>query len=275
MNLESACSCTNLSNAAIWSCGFSAPLMLSIRRSSSEPTVTVKFGQGCCANKGAGTIHRVTRMKAQKRWYMETSPLGRNLGFGSPPQSRHEPWDGLPIGLILRAILVQQGTLFKPCEDLIQQDVQNSQQKNRQGAGQERRAQEHEHVEQVARVTHATVYACAHDAPQAMLGVNLRQARQAPAAERAARLDFQPGAEEKQNSTHRPGQRIALQAPCEKPVAREKEAHCKSQPNRQCHPQRATAHSSPVMDGGVKQAPEEGNPDKQDETRESQQIDDP
>src|SRR5438094_7937805 len=52
MNLESGCAWVNLSSAAIWSSGFSAPLMVNISWSSGVLTTTERLGQGVWAAKG-------------------------------------------------------------------------------------------------------------------------------------------------------------------------------------------------------------------------------
>ena len=98
---------------------------------------------------------------------MKTSRSGRNPGFGRPPEMRHEPWDRTPIVFVWGSVLVQEFALLKRCENLIHQDVQKCQQKNWSGSGQESHAQDHQHVEQVARMAYAPINPRANHSAQA------------------------------------------------------------------------------------------------------------
>src|SRR5271157_334159 len=145
MNLESAWSLANLSRASSCSFGLSAPLMASIKVSSSVPTATENLGQGCWAKRGKVTIPMASMRKAQERLCIETSRSGRNPYFGCPPEMRREPWDRPPIIFVLGTVWVQEFALLKRCEDVIQQDAQKCQQKNHLRPGQESHAQDHQH----------------------------------------------------------------------------------------------------------------------------------
>ncbi len=68
--------------------------------------------------------------------------------------------------------------------------------------GQESHAQDHQHVEQVARMAYARVNPRANHSAQAMLRVQFRQAHQAPPAEGVPRLHFEPACHKKKNAAH-------------------------------------------------------------------------
>src|SRR5579862_6365710 len=138
-----------------------------------------KLGQGCWAQSGIASTLMAARRKTQMRLSISTSRSGRNRGCGCPLEAREEPWDRPPIVFELGAVLVQEFALLKRCENLIQQDVQKCQQKNRLGSGEERHAQNHEHVEQVAGVPNASIDSRPYDSAQAMLRVQFGQTHKA------------------------------------------------------------------------------------------------
>ena len=168
---------------------------------------------------------------------MKTSRSGRNPGFGCPPEVRHEPWDRLPVVFVLGSVLVQEFALLKRCENLIQQDVQKCQQKNCRRPGQESHAQDHQHVEQVARMAHAPVNPRANHSAQAMLRVEFRSGP--PSAASRRRAAFARPASLPRRTGRRPTAQVrALRSSRREKrlMARNDDARGENQPDRQRHP---------------------------------------